>query len=126
MFDPRDEHYAAAPSKVARLTGMRLVIPWPTLYETLRTRMVRNTGALARFEVLLKRPHVMFLDDSPFRQAALELAVESSIRRKRPISMVDCLLRLLLEDVNTRIDYLATFNLRDFADVCRTKGVEII
>jgi hypothetical protein len=54
------------------------------------------------------------------------MALESSLRQNRPLSMVDCLLRLLLEDVNTRISYLATLNERDFADVCRKKGIEII
>ena len=56
----------------------------------------------------------------------MELALESSLKGRRPLSMVDCLIRLLLDDANTRIDYLATFNVRDFGDVCRNNGVEIL
>ena len=40
--------------------------------------------------------------------------------------MVDCLIRLLIEDVNTRVNYLATFNERDFIDVCVRHRVEFL
>jgi predicted nucleic acid-binding protein len=126
MFDQHDQYHSQAKGKVEILDASRIVLPWPTLFETLRTRFVRNTVALGRFERFLKTPNIIYLDDSPFRHAAMELALESSLRQKRPLSMVDCLIRLLIEDVNTRIGYLATFNVRDFADVCRINGVEII
>jgi len=126
MFDPRDPHHAETPPKAARLSALRVLVPWPTVYETLRTRLVRNVPALGGFEHFLKAPRITYLDDSPFRQAAMELALESSLKGRRPLSMVDCLIRLLLDDANTRIDYLATFNVRDFGDVCRNNGVEIL
>jgi predicted nucleic acid-binding protein len=126
MFDQRDQYHSQAKGKADFLNASRIVLPWPTLFETLRTRFVRNPVALGRFERFLKTPNIVYLDDSPFRYAAMELALESSLRQKRPLSMVDCLIRLLIEDVNTRIKYLATFNVRDFADVCRINGVEIV
>jgi predicted nucleic acid-binding protein len=126
MFDRRDQHHSVAKEKAEVLELFHVVLPWPTLYETLRTRFVRNSIALGQFERFLKRPNVTYLDDSSFREAAFEIALESSLRQGRPLSMVDCLIRLLLEDVNTRISYLATLNERDFADVCRKKGIEII
>jgi predicted nucleic acid-binding protein len=126
MFDQRDQYHNVAKDKAEILGPFRVVLPWPTLYETLRTKFVRNTVAVGRFERFLKTPNVVFLDDSTFRRAAMELALESSLRRRRPLSMVDCLIRLLLEDVNTRISYLATLNPRDFVDVCRANGVRMI
>jgi predicted nucleic acid-binding protein len=126
MFDRSDQYHDQAQSKAEILARLRIVLPWPTLYETLRTRLVRNVVALARFEQFLKTHDIIYLDDSAFRNAAMELAMESSLRRRRPLSMVDCLIRLLIEDVNTRIDYLVTFNAWDFEDVCRTSGVELI
>jgi predicted nucleic acid-binding protein len=125
-FDRHDPYHDEAKGKSEILNALHIVLPWPTLYETLRTRFVRNTVALHQFERFLKRPNINYLDDSLFRNAAVELSFESSLRRKRPLSMVDCLIRLILEDVNTRISYLATLNLRDFADVCRINCVEII
>ncbi len=126
MFDRRDQHHVLASEKAEALELFQVVLPWPTLYETLRTKFVRNFIALDQFERFLKKHNVTYLDDSSFRDAALEMALESSLRQGRPLSMVDCLIRLLLEDVNTRISYLLTLNERDFADVCRRKGVEII
>lgn len=126
MFDRRDQHHRAAKEKAEILELFHVVLPWPTLYETVRTKFVRNSLALGQFERFLKRPNVTYLDDSSFREAAFEIALESSLRQGRPLSMVDCLIRLLLEDANTRISYLATLNERDFADICRKKGIEII
>src|SRR5271163_3667588 len=126
MFDPRDQYHNEAKTKVEILNALSIVLPWPTLYETLRTKFVRNSVALDQFERFLKRPDVNYLDDSRFRKAAAELSLESSLRRKRPLSMVDCLIRLLLADVNTRVDYLTTLNRRDFEDVCWVNSVEII
>ncbi len=126
MFDQRHQYHAEARSKAEILNKFRIVLPWPTLYETLRTKLVRNAAALARFERFLKTPEIIYLDDSAFRQEAMDLALESSLRQRRPLSMVDCLIRLLIDDVNTRIDYLATFNIQDFEDVCRINGVEIV
>src|ERR1700736_593397 len=87
-----------------------------------------NTTAVAlrQFELFLKSAGIKYLDDTPFRRAAFDLALESSLRSRRPLSMVDCLIRLLLEDVNTRINYLATFNRQDFIDVCNRYRVEFI
>ena len=48
------------------------------------------------------------------------------VNRKRPLSMVDCLIRLMIEDVNVKLHYLATFNHRDFLDVCAARRIEII
>jgi predicted nucleic acid-binding protein len=126
MFDRRDQHHVLASKKAEARELFQVVLPWPTVYETLRTKFVRNFIALDQFERFLKRPNVTYLDDSSLRKAAFEMTLESSLRQGRPLSMVDCLIRLLLEDVNTRISYLATLNERDFADVCRKKGIEII
>jgi predicted nucleic acid-binding protein len=126
LFDSSDQHHAAAKDKADVLTLMQVILPWPTVYETLRTKFVRNAIGLDKFERFLKGPNITCLDDAPFRAAAVELSLDSSLRRRRPLSMVDCLIRLLVEDVNTRVNYLATFNRRDFADICARHRVEII
>ena len=102
-----------------------VILPWPVAYEVLRTRFVKNRLALARFEQEIKSPRSILLDDTPYRDRAIELAFESSLRRNRPLSMVDCLIRLLLEDPNVRVRKLVTFNERDFVDVCRTNRIEL-
>jgi hypothetical protein len=96
------------------------------LYETLRTRFVRNASALRRFERVLKRQRITYLEDAVYRQAAFDLSLESSLVGHRPLSMVDCAIRLILEDVKIHIDYLITFNSADFADVCRKRRIELV
>lgn len=127
MFFPRDQHRAQIQEKEERLDRSGLLIPWPTLYETLRTTMVKtgNRLALQRFQQYLTRPHVEFLDDSFYRQDALDLTFSSSLRDFRPLSLVDCTIRLMLEDTNVRVDFLATFNTKDFEDVCRKRRIEM-
>jgi len=126
MFDARDERYAQGQEKAEILESLQIVVPWPTMYETLRTRFVKNKLALGQFERFLATPSVVYLQDEPYRDAAFELSLDSSLRRNRPLSMIDCLIRLVLDDVNVRVRYLATFNLRDFADICAARQVEII
>ena len=41
-------------------------------------------------------------------------------------SFVDCIFREILKDRDNRIDYLATLNAKDFADVCSLRNTEII
>ena len=87
---------------------------------------MKNSMALKRFETFLKSPAAIYLDDEPYRDAAFELSFESSLRRKRPLSMVDCVIRLMIDDVNVKLHYLATFNHQDFLDVCAARRIEII
>lgn len=126
MFDGRDNNHQDVQGKAELLSILTVAIPWPTAYETLRTRFVRNSGALRQFELFLQSPNIEFVDDDDFRERALRLAFESSLRRSRPLSMVDCLIRLMLDDKNIRVGYLATFNRGDFLDVCLKNRVEII
>ena len=126
MFDNRDQRYKAANEKAEYFEFFKLVLPWPTVYETLRTRFVRNETALQQFEKFLKTPNIIYLDDAKYRDDAFDLSLESSLRRRRPLSMVDCLLRLIIDDPNVKIDYMLTFNPGDFVDACIRNRVEIL
>lgn len=126
LFDTKDSYYVQAREKADYLERCHIILPWPILYETLSTRFVRNTKALRLFERVLKSPHVIYLEDAPYRQAAFDLCLKSSLTRSRALSLVDCAIRLILEDASMKIDYLITFNPRDFADVCRVRGIELV
>jgi len=126
LFDPREAQHEIAGRNEACLELFTLIIPWPTLYETLRTRFVRRPNWVLRFDQLLKRPNVDFVDDRQYRQEAYSLAIEYAVRLQRAISMVDMLCRLIIEDRKIRIDYLLTTNPKDFADLCRKHNVEIL
>lgn len=127
LCDPRDRTVSREVINdiYARVRVHSIVVPWPIAYETLRTRFVRSRLAMERFEQEIRSPRVILLDDSPFRDDALDHSIQWSLRRGRPLSMVDCVLRLLLDDVRTRIQYLVTFNQRDFVDVCAARRIEV-
>ena len=125
LFDSRDSWHSEAAKKSDLIVSLRLAIPWPCLYETVNTRFIKEPGRVQRFEILLKRPGVTLIDDSPYRDRAYEMTVDHAIRRRRTISLTDMVIRLMLEDVNVRVGYLFTFNPGDFADVCSRRGIEI-
>ena len=109
-----------------QIQAMTAVIPWPITYETMCTRFVKNRLALENFERLLKSSKISILDDSPYREAALEHSFSSSLRAGRPLSLADCLLRVVIDSPSTKIHYLATYNVRDFHDVCAQRQVQVI
>lgn len=125
LFDAKDSYYSEASKKRERIESLRLAIPWPCLYETVNTRFVKEPARIKNFEQLLKRPSVACIDDAGYRDRAYDMTVEFSIKHKRTISLTDMVMRLMLDDVNIRVSYLFTFNPRDFADVCRRRGIEL-
>jgi predicted nucleic acid-binding protein len=126
LFDPRQGRHAEAEGKEDYLDLLTLLVPWPTVYETLRTRFARRSKWVAEFHELLKQSNVRVLDDGEYRERALDQVREFSVEMERPISMVDMVCRLMIEDPDVRVDYMLTTNPRDFVDVCERNGVEML
>jgi predicted nucleic acid-binding protein len=128
LYFPTDTYHQQANDLADSLLGVRIVVPWPILYETVATKFAKSRDAMTKFEKVLKSPSTLFLDDQPYRQNALDLCFEGALRpnHPRPLSLVDCVIRLMLDDVNNKIDGLITFNIRDFADVCRVRRIEVL
>ena len=42
------------------------------------------------------------------------------------MSVVDSVIREIITDINVKIDYLITFNIKDFQDLCALRRIEII
>ena len=126
LFDSREAEHETVAGTEDLIETLTLIVPWPILYETLRTRFVRRRDWVARLDERLKRRNVSFVDDRDYCDEAYSLAVEYSTRLGRPISMVDMLCRLLIADPKIRVDYMLTTNAADFHDVCRTHRVEIL
>ncbi len=125
LFDPTEAYHEAISGYADLIEIAHLVVPWPMACETLRTRFVRRPAWVAALDQRLSKPSVTFVDDAPYCKEAYSLTVESSIRKKRDLSMVDMLCRLLIDDPDVDIKYLLTPNKKDFYDVCYKNGVEI-
>jgi predicted nucleic acid-binding protein len=123
VFDERDQYHADAQDYMEIMLDFQFIVPWPVVYETLRTRYVRREAILKRFERVLRRPNAVLLDDSPYRAIALEATLSAVGKR---YSIVDNVLRLILEDVNLRVKILFSFNQADFRDICVRRQIEMI
>ena len=126
LFNPRDRYHADAIEKREWLEILSLVIPWPVLYETINTRFARRQATIAQFESILRGPHIELLNDSPYRLDAYEDALTRAKTQRNALSLVDSVICAILDDTNVRIDAMLTFNLRDFANICHSKGIELL
>jgi hypothetical protein len=75
---------------------------------------------------LLKLPNAEFVDDSPYRLPALQCTLSAAGGRGRPYSLVDNVLRLIIENRNVKLNCFFSFNHRDFRDVCARRHIELI
>lgn len=124
LYDNSDSHHVKAESYLSYLSIHNVLIPWPSLYETLNTKFLKKDLWLFSFATLLKKSNVSIIDDVNYRSLCYQriLARPSS---KRPISLVDLVIRDILLDSTIRIHSLISFNPNDFRDVCQKKGIEL-
>jgi predicted nucleic acid-binding protein len=125
LFMENDQYNKEARKKEDDLFRLQYIIPWPTLYETLCTKFVKKPERIQRFESFLKRPNAILLDDSNYKVEALSAMFSMSRRGQSSCSLVDNILRMIIEDTNVRVE-IFTFNQRDFLDICRKNKVELI
>ena len=125
LYDPRDTHHGLAYGKREWLELLPIVLPGPVLYESVNTRFARRRAIMARFDAIVGHPNTELLDDSPYRHDAYRTVLEMG-RRGRPLSLVDAVLRAVIEDTNVAVAAILTFNHADFMDVCRQNSVEIL
>lgn len=123
LYDATDKYNEQAQYLQRLLDENPLVLPWPVLYETLKTRSARKPTMVPRIDALVRKDGTRLLDDSPYRESAYRQVIQTF--RKRPLSLVDALLRAVIEDEKVRISGLLTFNPGDFHDLCRERRVEL-
>jgi predicted nucleic acid-binding protein len=127
LFDGRDQYHSAAQGKAELIDNARIAFPWPTLYETINTRFVKkNPVGMRRIDMLLKSSKAVLIDDVSYRDNALHVTIREPQNPLRPISLVDMVIRFILDDPNVRIDGLLTFNEADFADICLKRKIAIL
>jgi len=124
FYDARDQHHEEAQEKADVLETSTMLIPWPSLYETLNTTFVENTLVVRRFETLLRRANVVRISDEPYREPALEIVLTTVT--KRSMALVDMVIRLILDDINVRKHGILTFNPKDFVDLCMKRQIAMM
>ncbi len=126
LFDSRDQYHNDAVNLLEYLELGNILIPFPSLYESINTRFTKRKVWMTEFESILGRPNITLIEDVDIKDSALDLTFTSTIEQKRPISLVDTIIRILLDDPELKIDYLMTFNAGDFFDICQRRQIEII
>lgn len=125
FFDNRDQYHEEALIYYEYFAHHTLVLPWPTMYETLNTRFSRRHVWVNEFLKIKKRHNILFVDDRNYREPALELFLSIYDKPYKPFSLVDIVIRNILDDFSLKIDSIVTFNRSDFIDVCHKRQIEI-
>lgn len=123
LLNERDKHHETARVLENDLSVHTLLIPWPTLFECVDTRLARRKHSAMRFKQLLRRPSSALVDDSPYRQKSLDFVLEQPNHR---FSLTDHIIRSMIEDVRLSIHAFVGFNPGDFYNVCAARGVDML
>lgn len=103
--------------------GVKFIVPFPTLYETLNTKLLKEKYQ-NKSEWFLKQlsanPLFEAVPDEKYREEAYTL---TTVNNSRGISLVDNIIRVMIQKNTPKLDMLLTFNLGDFVDVCAKSNV---
>jgi predicted nucleic acid-binding protein len=108
------------------LENNEVLIPWPTLYEFVNTKLARRKENLYAFEQFLLKPNVRKISDETYKDLALQNVFLLNVSRLASVSLVDEILRQMISDNSLQIDYLVTFNKKDFEYPCQLAKVDIL
>ncbi len=125
LFNERDKYHLDAQSIEEDLSVHSVIVPWPTLYETINTRFSRKKHNLVRLKALMDRPSTVIVDDGPYRNSSLEHVLNVA-HSYALYSLVDHVIRSMLADAKLRIDAMITFNQKDFFDICLSRRIEML
>lgn len=111
LFDPgKDPENQLEAERIAdEIADEVIIMPFPTLYEFVNSRLSRRESKLL-FERLLIRPNVIKLNDIKYRDIALKNYFAKKAHDFTDASLVDEVLKLIILDENLSIDYLASFD----------------
>lgn len=125
LYTPSDSYYSRATELCGPLNVGTIIIPHPVLYETINTKFVKNKNGIIMLKAILNKSSTVRVDDTKYRETALELTLDSAVQTNRALSLVDMIIRLMLDDTNLKIDAFYTFNPGDFCDVCTNRRIKL-
>lgn len=100
-----------------------ILIPFPTLYEFLNSKFSRKKSI--NIETELAKPKYIKIHDNEYRDKALNNFLQQISISNYDVSLVDEVIKEMIEDVKLRTDIIVTFDeaLKNFA---RSMSVEVI
>ena len=121
LYSDEDEHHARAVEIFHNNSELRFLIPFPSLYEAINTKFVKKKNHLL-LNKHIQQLKIELIHDEKYKINALK----STLETKRNLSLVDTVIRRMLDDSNLNIHALITFNPGDFYDVCMNRGIELV
>ncbi len=126
LFDKNDSYHKSANVIADLIIDHKIIVPYPSMYEVLNSKFIKDKQRLTQFEEAMRSENVEFILDEGYRENAL-INTFSIHRKSVPkISLVDSIIREIIKDINIKIDFLVTFNEKDFKDVCDIRKIDII
>lgn len=127
LFHPRKEpkKHAIAQEWLNDMNDCQIIIPFPTLYEFVDSRLSRRPMAQLEFDQLLYKPNVNLLPDEKYKEEALSNFFYNKKFREGDFSLVDEVIKLIITDVSIKTDFIATFDqgLVNFAIANRVRSL---
>jgi predicted nucleic acid-binding protein len=111
LFDPaKDPENSIEAERIAKeIEEENIIIPYPTLYEFVNSRLSRKTSKL-QFEMLMNRRNIFRLDDGKYKNDALENFFIKSKFGHSDVSLVDEVIKLIISDSAVKIEYIVSFD----------------
>ena len=126
LVDSKDEHHEKSVLISELIKDANIVFPFPCFYEIIRTKFLKNKMKLTALENLLKNSKIQYIDDTKYKDIALNKVYELNKKSFISHSLTDAVIREMLSDVDLRLNYLVTYNVKDFADICAKRNIEIL
>lgn len=126
LLDPKDQYHEISKSVVGLIDNHRIIFPWPCLYETISTHLTKHRERLLYLEEFIRKPYIELFDDSNYKDKALSEIFQLNKFSGFTYSLPDSIIREILKDINVKVNYLVTYNNRDFEDICQQRSIEII
>lgn len=126
LYNEKDQYHREAATISKHLDYHTLLIPWPSLYETVNTKFVKNKWS-DYFKIFIEEKNtvIKLLHDDEYKSSAIN-SVFNQTKSSTKYSLVDLVIREMLLDVKLNIHAIVTFNSPDFEDICWEKNIEMI
>lgn len=126
LIDPSDQFHNNSKTIAEFIEDCTILFPWPCLYETISTHLIRMRNRLLFLEEIITKPNIILLEDDNYKDEALKQVFQTNKFYGFSYSLTDSVIREILNDQNIKINYLVTFNEKDFKDICDHRAIEII
>lgn len=121
----QDQYHDTAIGIAKDIVVYNILCPWPITYEILRTKHTKRFDYLQVVRNFITSYKVTLLNDTPYRETCLNDCLRQEMRG-RGFSLVDMVLRSIINANPQDIGYLITFNDKDFVDICGQHRIEIL